>query len=116
MTKVIHIGQSGGDNEVYVGRPGKGNPGPFGNPFRKGSFCGFCGTRHEDGASTLPCYKQYLTKRINSDPSFREQIKGLYGKTLVCFCPGKDGLTTADKPFICHGQYLALAAEILSKG
>lgn len=104
ITRVIHIRESKKtDDEVYIGRPGKGLDGYFGNPIRKGSTCYLCGKVHTAGASTLPCYKAYLKLRIGNDPAFKARVKELHGKTLVCFC----------KPNACHGDYLARVSACL---
>lgn len=80
---------------VYIGRSGKGLTGYFGNPIELKS--------REKRGSTLKRYRSYLELRINEDLEFREKVKNLYGKTLVCFC----------KPAQCHGDILAEYAERL---
>jgi hypothetical protein len=80
---------------VYIGRPGKGKDGPFGNPIRllPGNARG----------TTIAKYRTYLLKRLYNEPDFMAQVMDLYGKTLVCFC----------KPQTCHGDILAEAADAL---
>lgn len=75
--------------DVYIGRPGKGMDGYFGNPFklRKG----------EEPGSTLEKYKLYFHDRMEKDPEFNRRIHELKGKTLGCFC----------KPNKCHGDIIA---------
>jgi hypothetical protein len=98
MTKVINIKhKKDTKNEVYIGRGS-----PFGNPVVIGKMCPICNTVHKDRGSTLDCYKIWLSEALN-DCNFKEQVKDLYGKTLVCFC----------KPLPCHGDILAYTAEIL---
>lgn len=82
---------------VYIGRPGKGQPGPFGNPYYLVPMDG--GRR----GATLEQYKAYLDDRILTEQAFREAVRDLHGKTLVCFC----------KPKACHGDWLSEAADIL---
>lgn len=90
--------------DVYIGRPGKGMPGPFGNPVRIAHPCPECGERHMDGGSTLRCYNRYLRRRIATDADFRAAVRALHGKRLGCFC--------VPKP--CHGSILAAVADELT--
>jgi hypothetical protein len=80
---------------VYIGRAGQGEAGPWGNPYRllPGNARG----------TTLERYRQWLLNRLYDEPDFREEVAGLHGKTLVCFC----------KPQTCHGDILADAADVL---
>ncbi len=95
--RVIHIRDStGSDNEVYIGRAGKGHDGVFGNPVIKGRNCFMCGKVHRDSGSTLPCYEEWLQIKLEQDADFAQAVGGLRGKTLVCFC----------KPGPCHGDVL----------
>ena len=80
---------------VYIGRPGKGQTGYFGNPFPL--------VAGEPRGSTIDKFKTYALDRVKNDPEYREQVKALKGKTLVCFC----------KPNACHGDILAEIAESL---
>lgn len=97
-TKVIHIRDSmKTDEEVYIGRAGKGNSGPFGNPVVIGKSCPICNLVHNDRGATLPCYEEYLLSRLATDAQFAEAFWKLKGKTLVCFC----------KPHLCHGDVMA---------
>jgi hypothetical protein len=81
---------------VYIGRQGRGHDGYFGNPYplQKG----------EPRGTTIQRFRDYATKRIAEDPEYRRRVKGLYGKTLVCFC----------HPAPCHGDVLAELAEELA--
>jgi hypothetical protein len=90
---------------IYIGRAGNGNTGEFGNPVAIGKTCPECGEVHSDGGSTLPCYTAYLKRRLKAEPKFRQQIKDLQGKILVCFC----------KPRPCHGDVLVKATEYLNR-
>jgi hypothetical protein len=93
MTKVTHIRDvppswASSPDFVYIGRPGKGKDGYFGNPVRL-----------EPGkprGSTLERFREYFIDRLASDPDFRLRVDGLRGKTLVCFC----------KPNACHGDVI----------
>lgn len=80
---------------VYVGRAGKGFDGYFGNPFPV--------TSELSRSHVLHSFMNYADRRIEEDPEYRERVKGLYGKTLVCFCDPKP----------CHGDYLEYLADHL---
>lgn len=111
MTKVIHIkdSQPSDPEHIYIGRPGRGNSflngsdGRFGNPIEKGKLCQICGGIHQDGGSTLDCYRVWLFKKLQTDKNFAAEVAALFGKTLVCFCA----------PNPCHGTVLAKAAAWL---
>lgn len=77
---------------VYIGRPST-----FGNPFvlKEG----------EPKGSTLTKFREYAVNRITRDPAFKEAVKALAGKTLVCFCA----------PGPCHGEVLAELAVTLTE-
>jgi hypothetical protein len=99
VVNIYHLKEGWEDdpNYVYIGRPGKGKPGPFGNPYYLVPSDG--GRR----GATLDQYKDYLDQRILTEQDFRLAVKDLHGKTLVCFC----------KPKACHGDWLSKAADIL---
>lgn len=98
MTRVINIKQKQGLNfEVYIGRPSI-----FGNPIVVGKVCTICGNVHDRG-ETLVCYRVYLMHRLEHDMKFKQAVRELKGKTLICFC----------KPLPCHGDILAEIAETL---
>lgn len=88
-------------NYIYIGRSGKGVVGDFGNPFKVGHKCDSCGQLHDDPGSTLECYRKYLIDKISSNELFKDSVRNLYGKILVCFC----------KPKVCHGDILADVCE-----
>lgn len=106
--KVINIKEAPRDWEtnpdyVYIGRPGRGHDGYFGNPIVKGRECPVCGETHTTAGSTLPCYEKYLRGNTN-ESALKERVMNLKGKTLVCFC----------KPYPCHGDILAEVCEELN--
>lgn len=72
------------EGDVYIGRPTI-----FGNPFEVGRD----GTREE----VLEKFKQYFLKRLAQDSAFRQAVRALRGKRLVCWCV----------PLPCHGQIIA---------
>jgi hypothetical protein len=100
---VIHIKNApkgfGSDPDyVYIGRRGKGCDGYFGNPFPLQAG--------ESRGSSIARFETWARSRAQTDATYREAVKGLHGKTLVCFC----------KPFPCHGDVLeALATELGSE-
>lgn len=84
---------------IYIGRPGKGQDGYFGNPFplKKGAPRG----------STLNQYMEWAKNRYLTDKEFAERVQKLQGKKLVCFCAPPEGLEASLSGAICHGQILA---------
>lgn len=89
---------------VYIGRPGKGLSGPWGNSISIGKACPVCGASH-DREGTIVCYREMMLKRIVEDPELAKRIASLADKTLVCFC--------APKP--CHGDVLIELIERLKQ-
>lgn len=88
---------------VYIGRPGRGLKGPFGNPIKAEEVCPVCGEIHRKPCETLSCYDKWLRNRVEMDPHFSQQVKSLLGKTLTCFCHPKP----------CHGDILEkMAVEL----
>lgn len=112
MAKVVNMRKDPFD--VYIGRPGSGVSGYFGNPIKKAHVCSRCGRFHVGGGDTLACYADYLVERCKTDKTFRERIEGLRGKILGCFCPPKGGLTPTDD-LICHGQVILAYLELTEK-
>lgn len=96
MTRVVNM-RRGELYDVYIGRPGRGMAGTFGNPYPAGKTCNRCGQLHVDGDSTLSCFEAYFLDRVNRDRAFRLQALHLRGKVLGCFC----------KPSRCHGDVIA---------
>lgn len=111
--KVINIKSASKDwmtnpSYQYIGRrkyPDQGIilNGVFGNPHPVGVPCHRCGPPiagttpiiHQRG-ETLPLFEEWLREEIKN-PTYRECVKNLAGKTLVCYC----------KPNPCHGDILA---------
>ncbi len=90
-TIVIHI-RDRREDDVYIGREGKGEDGYFGNPFVLTQFNNGLARR----ASILK-FKTYFLQRVETDPEFRKRVLELRGKRLACFC----------KPAACHGDVIA---------
>ncbi len=84
-TEVVNINR-GDEFDVYVGREGKGQEGPFGNYVEEGQ------NRYERVAA----YYAAFHERIREDPAFREAVESLRGKRLGCFC----------MPLLCHGTVI----------
>lgn len=83
-TRVVNLRKEKYD--VYIGRPGRGVTGPWGNPFELG--------RDGDRATVLAKYRKWLM----AHPALIERARReLRGKVLGCFC----------KPLACHGDVLA---------
>jgi len=91
---IINI-KSGAKYDTYIGRPGKGKDGYWGNPHVIG-YCKLCNRIH-DREDSLKEYKIYFDKRIKEDIMFKTNIILLKGQTLGCFC----------KPQNCHGDIIA---------
>ena len=98
-TTVVNIRRDT-DWDVYIGRPGKGGTGCFGNPISFHEECPVCKEIHVDDEEgrlgLLACYKSWFWKEINSNPVFRIKVMELKGKKLGCFC----------KPRPCHGDII----------
>jgi hypothetical protein len=90
--------------DVYIGRPGKGQDGYFGNPVVRGEQCFICNENHQTASDTLPCFEIYARLRLANDEEFRQRVKDLKGKVLGCFC----------KPKPCHGDILLQLIEELA--
>lgn len=97
---------------VYIGMPGQAArafgitddqvPG-FGKPWA-------C---KDDPRGWLPAYREYLFHRLESDLAFREAVKALNGKTLLCWCTAK--AERRGTRVVCHGETLMRAIEWLNK-
>jgi hypothetical protein len=84
VTRVVNLRQEPYD--VYIGRPGNGESGYFGNPYSSG-------TRSQN----IEAFRRYFLDRVEKDPSFRQRVLELKGKRLGCFC----------HPAPCHGDVIA---------
>ena len=72
--------------DTYIGREGHGYEGTFGNPF----------SDEKTKTEAIKRYKNYFLTRVEKDAEFREEVRGLIGKRLGCFC----------KPRACHGDVI----------
>lgn len=91
-TRVVNLRKEAYD--VYIGRPGKGQDGFWGNPILKGEPCPICSRVHQEPGETVPCFQQVFEWRLDNDPEFVRRLPELEGKVLGCFC----------KPNPCHGD------------
>jgi len=90
------------DGVVYIGRFQHRGPGryfmasPFANPY----------TFRQYG---LDESLRLFEERMRSRPDLMALLPGIDGKTLACWCAGKNGIPevlTAEVPHYCHGQVL----------
>lgn len=84
--------------DVYIGRPGRGEAGLFGNPFWKSDESG----RDE----AIAKFEVYFLDRVESDPAYRAAVLALKGLRLGCFCAPKH----------CHGDVIARWLDCDSQG
>ena len=103
-TRVIHMrevpaGWMSNLDYVYIGRPGKGMEGAFGNRFKVG--------RDGDLKECLRRFAEDLDAKMAEDDEFAKSVRDLKGKTLVCFCRPLEGFKGR---VMCHGQILASRA------
>jgi len=78
------------DGHVYIGRPGRGYDGYYGNPRENGDLA------FMDRMTILKNYRKYFEDRLENDPEFKSRIEELKDKVLVCFCA----------PEMCHGMII----------
>jgi hypothetical protein len=84
VTRVVNLYKEPFD--VYIGRPGKGQSGEFGNPYK--------GMPKQEA---IALFRKYFYKRLKDDPIFNRRVRSLKGKRLGCFCAPKN----------CHGDVIA---------
>ena len=95
--------------DVYIGRPGKGQDGYFGNPHpvyvanKPWTECKICKRRHTRDEA-IQAYMIGFERRLQTDPVFRARVEGLRGKRLGCFCRPAKGF---GGKLLCHGQVIA---------
>lgn len=105
MTRVVNIRKDRFD--VYIGRPGKGLAGPFGNPFRVDAKTPL--------DQVLPSFHRWFLHRVEIDLLYRAMVLALRGKALGCFCAPKGGFEPG-APVRCHGQIIANWIDSLPEG
>lgn len=89
-TRVVNI-SLGQPYDVYVGRPGKGLPGPLGNPVKVGARCPICAEIHHSRGETIPCFDIYFEQMIAISPEYRALVDACEDKALGCFCVDRFG-------------------------
>lgn len=98
--QVVNI-TKGAKYDVYVGRPGKGEDGYFGNPVELRKPCPVCGATHWTRSDTIGCFEVHARARGERDPEYRRRVAALHDKVLGCFCT----------PAPCHGEVLLRLAQ-----
>lgn len=83
QTTIVNV-KKGQKADVYIGRPG-----PFGNPY----VIGPDGDREE----VIRLFRVYFYDRMKMDPTWKQKVESLRGKSLGCFCA----------PMACHGNVIA---------
>lgn len=98
--------------QVYAGRgPGRrdmnstpiGIVGWLGNPF----------DIQTHGSRALPKFEDVFGRRLDDLPVFRDAIRDLHGKELLCWCVTKWNTAMTGK-VRCHAQIIARAADRLT--
>lgn len=111
-TRIVNVSAKFPD-AIYIGRPGNGSDGPFGNPFPLTDEMVWANPRAR--TECLNQYREYLERRMANDPPFRDSVMALQGKRLSCFCPPPGRvLTRNDLPWVCHGQVMATVIKQFS--
>lgn len=91
LTTVVNMKTD--DFDVYIGRPGKGQTGPFGNPFRAEQFGGGTAGRK----TAVAKFANYFQLRMRTDKEYAAEVALLKGRRLGCFCA----------PLLCHGTVIS---------
>ena len=71
---------------VYVGRPGQGLSGTWGNNHPIGRPCPTCKGREHNRTESIERFAQETRQFLANFPGFRTDLEQLRGKFLVCFC------------------------------
>lgn len=78
--------------DVYIGRPGRGRDGYFGNPFRLSDA-----RDPVERDKILAQFSEWFDRRVSTDAGYAQRVLDLRGKRCGCFC----------KPLPCHGDVMA---------
>jgi hypothetical protein len=97
MTTVVNI-KNNEPYDIYIGRAGHGQRGPFGNPHVVG-WCAICQKEHKRGEA-VEAYREYFNRKIANDALFRKEVLKLKDKRLGCFCKSPSGEGS------CHGDVI----------
>ena len=84
--------------DVYIGRPGQGQEGPWGNPFKI--------SEHGGRIAVIEKYQHWLNERIRQGAVTETELAQLASRTLGCYCA----------PQACHGHVLARYALAAADG
>jgi len=87
---------------VFIGRMRNGRVNP--DPFKEGGLGNSFKVEDHGREECIALFRESVEKRVTEDPDFRRRVRGLSGKTLVCYC----------KPEACHGDVLAEIADRLA--
>ena len=92
---------------LYIGRPGKGVSGKWGNDW---SHIPTSHAKHH--VKTLGEALRNFEDWLPSSPLWND-LEQLRGKVLGCFCASRGRILTADRPWVCHGQIYCYYLDIL---
>lgn len=100
----IHLLADRDPDDIYCGRPGHGERGPWGNPYSR--------EKHPERALRL-YIDHLLSQWARRDGVFRfEATRDLAGKRLLCFCVRSEWHTGMSGPLVCHCQPLSVAIDL----
>lgn len=102
-TTVVNI-HSGADYDVYMGRPGRGVPGPFGSPFGRKLFL-----RGEVRDEIIRKHADWFHQQVSIDLAFLGRVLALRGKRLGCFCAPKPCHADVIAKFVNHVEEAAIS-------
>lgn len=85
--------------DVYIGRGSL-----WGNPYTHLKTETKAEYQVETREQSIEMFEKYLRERLTHEPSLRDELMKLKGKTLGCFC----------KPKSCHGDVISKLVEELS--
>ena len=97
-------------DHVYIGRANARyglTCSKWGNPFKVQR------DTPEERRRAIERDRRYL---LEERPDLPTDLPELRGRTLYCWCAPPEGLTSEDRPYVCHGQVLAALADGLPGG
>lgn len=102
MPDCVAVNIRDSEYDVYIGRPGKGQPGRFGNPHPVGKTCLICRTEHRRGEAVAVFNQWFLSDHLAAI-GYRKNVDDYIkpGDRLGCFC--KQSLVEV----ACHGDIIA---------
>lgn len=91
------------EGDIYIAGGSKDFPNYWAGPIKVGEECTECEKIHIKKEDTLKCFESWAREKMEEDLDFRERLRALHGRNLVCNC----------SPAPCHGEILLkLSAEI----